>query len=80
MITMRKPTFTYRDLDDRLRSLGFTAHTLKGKARVYRHEQTGASVFLPDTPFEAEVMWRHLVAARHMLDDYNLGELNGVPA
>lgn len=75
---MHKPTFTYGDLDERLRHLGFTAHTLKGQARVYRHEQTGASVYLPDTAFDQEVMWRHLVAARHVLDDYNLGELNGV--
>jgi predicted RNA binding protein YcfA (HicA-like mRNA interferase family) len=74
---MSKATFTYGDLDKRLRALGFTVRTLKGKARVYRHE-TGASVYLPDTPLESEVMWHHVVAARHVLDDYNLGELDGV--
>jgi len=73
MLTRR---FTYGLLDERLRALGFTAHTQQGKARIYKHEQTGASIILPDTCFEDEVLPRHLVVARRVLKDYNLGDLD----
>lgn len=71
-------TFTYRQLDNKLRSLGFTAQTLKGKARIYTHPESNARIVLPDTSFDDEVLGRHLVLARHVLDDFGLGELNGV--
>src|SRR5205807_115265 len=58
-----------------LRALGFAARTLKGKARIYRHEQTGASVILPDTRFDEKVLPHHLVVARRVLKDHNLGDL-----
>jgi predicted RNA binding protein YcfA (HicA-like mRNA interferase family) len=74
--TMRKAAFTYGLLDERLRNLGFTARTQKGKARIYRHEQTGASVILPDAPFDEEVLPHHLVVARHVLKEHNLGEID----
>lgn len=70
-----KTALTYRDLDKRLRALGFTVHTEKDKSRIYYHEETGALVALPDTPFKDEVMWHHLMAARHALDIHDLGEL-----
>jgi hypothetical protein len=80
---MHKATFTYRQLDESLRALGFSVRTLKGKARIYQHEPTGARIFLPDAPFDREALPAHLVVARHVLDDYDLGEIeNGriVPA
>ena len=70
---MPKTTFTYGLLDEGLRPLGFTARTQKGKARIYRHVQTGASVILPDVPFEEEVLPHHLAVARHVLEEYNPG-------
>ena len=73
---MRKAAFTYGLLDERLRALGFTAHTQKGKARIYRHKPTGASVILPDAPFAEEVLPHHLVVARHVLKEHNLGDLD----
>jgi hypothetical protein len=73
---MGKRTFTYGMLDARLRALGFTAHTQKGNARIYRHTQTGASVMLPDTPFADEVRPHHLVVARRVLNEHELGDLD----
>ena len=72
---MRKTAFTYLQMDEQLRALGFTSRTWNGKARVYTHEQTGARIFLPDIPFDQEVLPHHLAVARHVLDDYGLGEL-----
>jgi hypothetical protein len=72
-------TFTYRKLDQKLRALGFTVHMLEGnKGRFYKHEETGASIILPARPFDAEVLWHHVALARHVLDDYGLGELDEV--
>jgi predicted RNA binding protein YcfA (HicA-like mRNA interferase family) len=73
---MAKPVFTYGLLDKRLGDLGFTARTIKGKARIYRHEQTGASVILPDVAFDEEVLPHHLLVARHTLREYDLGDLD----
>lgn len=74
---MSNATFTYGVLDRRLRTLGFTARTEKSKARIYRHEQTGASVILPDAPFDEEVLPHHLVVARRALKEHDLGDLSG---
>ena len=71
---MDNGAITYGRLDESLRRWGFTVHTQKGKARIYRHEPTGASIYLPDTPFDDEVLPRHLVAVRHVLSEYELGD------
>lgn len=73
---MPKTAFTYRQMDEQLRALGFTAWTQKGKVRVYTHEQTGARIFLPDISFDRKVLPHHLADARHVLDDYGLGGLD----
>jgi predicted RNA binding protein YcfA (HicA-like mRNA interferase family) len=72
---MPKTAFTYRDLDERLRALGFSVHTQKGRARIYRHEQRGASVILPDAPFGEEVLPHHLAVTRHALKEYDMADL-----
>lgn len=72
---MPKTAFTYGQLDERLRALGFSARTLKEKARIYKHEQTGARIFLPDAPLNEEVLPHHLAVTRHVLDEYNLGDI-----
>jgi hypothetical protein len=73
---MRRAGFTYGLLDERLRALGFTVRTQQGKARIYRHEPTGASVILPDVPFDEEVLPHHLAVARHALKEHNLGDVD----
>lgn len=73
---MPKGALTYGWLDDRLRALGFRTHTQKGKARIYRHDATGASIILPDAPFTDDVLPPHLVVARRALKEYNLGDLD----
>ncbi|HEY7428226.1 MAG TPA: hypothetical protein VH682_28590 [Gemmataceae bacterium] len=73
---MPKAAFTYGLLDERLRALGFTARTQKGKARIYRHEQTGASIILPDAPFDEEVLPHHLAVTCHVLKERNLGDID----
>lgn len=69
---MPKPAFNYGRLDERLRALGFTARTQRGKARIHQHEQTGASIILPDAPFEEEALPHHLAVVRHVLEEYDL--------
>lgn len=73
---MRNEALTYGRLDERLRALGFTQHTQKGKARIYRHEQTGASIILPEASFDQEVLSHHLVVARRVLREYDLPDLD----
>jgi predicted RNA binding protein YcfA (HicA-like mRNA interferase family) len=72
---MQKAIFTYHDLDERLRALGFSVHIQKGRARIYRHEQRGASVILPDVPFDEEVLPHHLAVTRHALQEYDMADL-----
>lgn len=73
---MSKEVFTYGLLDEKLRALGFITRTQKGKARIYRHEKTGARIILPDASFEEEVLPHHVAVARHVLAEYNLGEMD----
>ena len=72
---MSEPELTYGVLDKRLRDLGFAALTQKGKARLYIHKPTGATVILPDAPFDTEVLPHHLVVVRRVLSEYDLGDL-----
>jgi len=78
---MPEPAFTYGLLDKKLRDRGFVPHTQKGKTRIYRHEQAGASVILPDAPFKDQVLPHHLVVVRRVLHEHDLGDLEkGQPA
>ncbi len=67
---------TYGRLDEVLRSLGFSTRTatMEAPARVYEHEGTGALIALPVFSFEAEVLPRHLLASRAILDAYGLAD------
>lgn len=73
---LNKSTFTYGLLDERLRSLGFTVRTQKGKARIYRHEETGASILLPDVPFEEQITPHHVAVALHALKEHSPVDLD----
>jgi hypothetical protein len=72
---MPESALTYGVLDKRLRALGFAVHTQQGKARVYQHERTGATVILPDAPFKEEVPAHHVVVVQHVLREHDLEEL-----
>lgn len=73
---MPKTAFTYGLLDEKLRTLGFTAHTQKGKARIYRHEETGASIILPDAPLDNTVLPQHIAVTRHVLNEYDISGMD----
>lgn len=66
---------TYGQLDEVLRSLGFTAWTNEQstpKARVYKHELTGALIVLPVMPRNKVAIGAHLVGVRSTLDDFGI--------
>lgn len=73
---MPKTAFTYGVLDERLRALGFIVHIQKEKARIYRHEQTGARIFLPDVFLNDEVLPHHLAVVRHVLEEHEIGNVD----
>ncbi len=45
---MHKPAVSYGQLDGVLQSLGFNVRVEKGQRRLYKHEDTGAVMSLPD--------------------------------
>jgi hypothetical protein len=71
---------TYGRLDEMLRAMGFSAHVLEEKARVYLEEQTGALIALPLFPQDKEVLPRHLLAVRSILDAYGMADPTEDPA
>jgi len=73
---MRRTDVTYGQLDKVLRSLGFSCRLVKGDppARVYDHEETGASFTIPPFPETDFVLDYHLVAARTILDLFGIAD------
>ena len=71
---MAEINLTYGQLDKALRSHGFVAHTLEGKARIYKHEATGAKIILPDAPLAETVLPHHLIVVRTVFKEFNLAE------
>ena len=73
---MRRADVTYGQLDRVLRSLGFSAHLVKGEppARVYDHKETGASIMVPPFAEAERVLEYHLVAARFVLDQFGIAD------
>jgi hypothetical protein len=66
------PGVTYGQLDDMLRSLGFSLRGEHEKNKVYLHEGTGALVMFPAFPDSHEVLPRHLLLVRTTLDNYGI--------
>jgi len=66
----------YGQLDRVLRSFGFIMHLVKEEppARVYKHQESGASIMLPVFPESEGIQDYHLVAARVMLDNYGIAQ------
>jgi hypothetical protein len=73
---MKRTNVTYGQLDKVLRSLGFARRQLNQDkpARLYDHEETGASIILPAFPDKARVLEHHLVTARVMLDEFGIAD------
>lgn len=63
---------TYGWLDRFLKYRGFAAEVTPGKARIYQHPATGASIQLPDRPLTDPVTPHHLVAVRGVFEGYGL--------
>jgi hypothetical protein len=73
---MKRTDFTYGQLDQALRSLGFTCRLVKGEppARVYDHKETGASIMVPPFPEGDRVLEHHLITAQVMLDQFGIAD------
>jgi hypothetical protein len=71
---MRRTDVTYGQLDQVLRSLGYSCRPLAKDppARVYEHKVASAIIILPAFPMRDKVLDYHLVAVRTTLD------LNGI--
>ena len=67
---MKRTNVTYGQLDKVLRSLGFSCRLVNADppARIYKHEETGASFMIPPFPETDFVLDYHLVGARGILD------------
>jgi hypothetical protein len=73
---MKRSEVTYGQLDEVLRSLGFSCWLAKKEppARVYEHEETGARITIPPYPFAHHVLIHHLVAARTTVDLFGVAD------
>ncbi len=71
---MGETVLTYGQLDEALRTHGFVGRTREGKARIYRHDTTGATVILPAAPLDESVLPHHLIVVRTVLSEFNLPE------
>ncbi len=63
---------TYGQLDEVLRSLGFSVRLLEEKGRVYEHGQTGALIAFPNRRLTSSVLPRHLSATQATLDVFGI--------
>jgi hypothetical protein len=63
---MVRTEVTYGQLDKVLRSLGFSSRDVKlrGEARVYEHEETGARFIFPAFAMSDGVLDYHLLALK----------------
>jgi hypothetical protein len=71
---MVRTEVTYGQLDKVLRSLGFICRTVKlrGEARLYEHEETGARFIFPAFAMSEGVLDYHLLGVRTSLDLYGI--------
>jgi hypothetical protein len=73
---MKRTDVTYRQLDDALRSFGFSCRLLRDEPpiRYYQHDTTTASFRLPAFPMTDGVLDYHLVGVRTSLDLYGIAD------
>jgi hypothetical protein len=65
---------TYERLEETLRSYGFSLRGIYEKNKVFSHEETGALVVYPEFPLDEEVLPRHLLAVRAILNAYGIAD------
>jgi hypothetical protein len=66
------PKVTYGQLDNVLRSLGFSLRGIVEKNKVYSHEESGALIVYPVFPDEEEAMPTHVGKVRAILEAYGI--------
>ena len=73
---MNRTDVTYGQLDQVLRSLGFTCRLekLRTPARVYEHKQSGALIPLPPFPDDERVLEYHLIMVQTTLDGFGVAD------
>ena len=73
---MRRTEFTYGQLEQVLRTYGFTCRPGNNDppGRIYEHPQTGAIVALPAVAANDKVYEHHLLTARLALDDFGIAD------
>jgi hypothetical protein len=71
---MKRTDVTYGQLDQVLRSLGFTCRltSLDAPAKVYEDAQSGARIILPPFPESDRVLEYHLIMVRTTLDSFGI--------
>lgn len=72
--TVKRTDVTYGQLDQALRSLGFTCRVTEEErpARIYEHPHSLARIALPAYPMKDKVLDYHLVIARIELDNFGI--------
>ncbi len=71
---MRESEINYGQLDELLRSLGFSVHVEEGKYRLYTHHASGALMSLPDRAWTELVSATHLDATRSVLSNFGIAD------
>lgn len=73
---IKRTDVSYGQLDQVLRSLGFTRRLLKGDppAVRYEHKEAGAWITLPPFPESDKVLDYHYVAVRTTLDNFGIAD------
>ncbi len=73
---MKRSEVTYGQLDQVLRSLGFSCHpsTKDPPGRVYEHKKAGAMILLPAFAETDKVFEHHLAAVRIELDNFGIAD------
>ncbi len=73
---MKRAKISYGQLNNVLRSLGFTCHLVlkDGEARRYEHPKSGAIILLPAYPEDDKVLEHHLIMVRMTLDNFGIAD------
>ncbi len=74
---MNRTEVTYGQLDQVLRSLGFSCRLFTAApppTNVYEHAGTGAKIMLPPFPPDDKVLEYHLVSVRVNLDNFGIAD------
>jgi hypothetical protein len=79
---MRRSEVTYGQLDQVLRSLGFSCRPSPKEppGRIYRHPEAGATIALPAYPDTDQVFEYHLVAVRGELENFGIASASAFAA